>query len=226
MYRFIFILLFVLSFYSAFPQKDSKWNVEILYAREEPDTRNWNTWESENNPRAGIELMGWLIKYQGISANWINVRLGVGYALETHTYRKHYDHKYLYNSFYDDYRLFDTYNLDLLLTELEIDVPIIAGFAFSTSAQPQIVFQKHVHPNRGHNPKYLFELYRMEIMTGLGYQTGLFRFELSYRLAQWKPLDETLPPRGAFVRDNPGFLEQDYDRFNPNKWQLGVGLMF
>ena len=65
MYRCIFILLFVLSFYSAFAQKDSKWNVEILYASEEPDTRNWNTWESENNSRPSIESMGWLIKYQG-----------------------------------------------------------------------------------------------------------------------------------------------------------------
>ncbi|MFZ1678593.1 MAG: hypothetical protein WBP41_02610 [Saprospiraceae bacterium] len=184
------------------------------------------------DPEFVIDPGAWGTYYVSFNANktipvldMLALKVGVGYAKEINTYSTPYDHCY-FNKPGEGCPFIganiDRYVIDLIRATIAPKIKFTKKLSLNFNTIPQFNFRKSV-TGYGHRSGVMFELYSIEFNPELELAIGKTNIGLGYRLYQLKTIDPILLYGNNFLEKTPGYLDRNFDSYNPTKVIVTVG---
>lgn len=150
-------------------------------------------------------------------------QIGFGYARETNTYLTPYNHCFDHpdQPCTKVLKYIDAYSIDLIQTSWTSKYFLSDRFSLNLNVLPQFHFHKKV-VGYGTTSDFIFGLYSIEVDPEIEFNAGNIGIALGYRLFQFKTIDKVYLYGNNFLSRNPGYLDRNFDTYNPMKVTLSV----
>ena len=189
----ILLAICIGAFFVSSAQNKGNIELEVLFGYQKHDKRFFGQSGSNSSTDEawGTTLYGIQVKKNLFTWEWMRIQVGLGYARETHTYNTPYD------LCFDNpgspclsiLTWIDRYNIDLIQTPVNIEIPISTRLNLDLGFIPQFDFHKKVE-GYGETSRTKMGLYAIQCTSGLEYGFNRLKVNLSYRWLQLKTVDE------------------------------------
>ena len=219
------IQLFIFTSF-CFSQNKANLDVEVLFGIQKNDKRFWGQSAYQDQQK------GWGTYHFGIRVNnhWrkdqkVSFKTGIGFSQELRTYRQPFDHCFDTpgEPCTEILMTLDNYQIYMVQTPIQLKYEFIEDFSLGFLVMPQFDYFKVVRANDIPFSDFKIGLYSIEFSPTVDMNMGKWMVSLGYRLFDLKRVDNVYLYGGNFTRENPDYLDQTFDDFNPNKWFLTLG---
>lgn len=207
-----------------------RWLISIDFGIQEHDKRLFGfppkkSYLSYHPETFGTYQLGINLRKELIGKKKLKLSGGLGLSSELSTFLRPFDHKYGEEIGNDQLLSTDRYFQFLLQSPVNISYIFSKRFRYSVEILPQMDFLTYADHSSGPNSKNgswsRWDLYSIEINSGIDYTLSNFIFSIKYRVFQFKKIDKII--FNDIINDPR--IDQVFETANPFKVWFSVGFV-